>query len=184
MESDRIMLSFETPRVRLRALEPGDVEILYRWENDARIWGVSDTLLPFSRHTLTRFIADQARSIYETRQTRFIIESSTDSCPVGAIDLFDFDPHHLRAGVGILIYDETDRKKGYASDALRLLITYGFEVLRLHQLYCNVSSDNTASLALFEKCGFVRCGLKRDWLHMPSGWQDEYMLQIINESKE
>ncbi len=40
--------------VRLRALEPSDVEILYQWENDPAVWGVSHTLLPFSRHTLER----------------------------------------------------------------------------------------------------------------------------------
>ncbi len=165
--------------VRLRALEPSDVEILYQWENDPAVWGVSHTLLPFSRHTLERFIAEQAHDIYHTRQTRFVIEETEGGRPVGVIDLFDFDPFHLRAGVGILVYEPEYRRKGYASQALDILVRYAFEVLRLHQLYCNIPVGNAPSRRLFEKCGFVSCGLKKEWLRTPKGWEDEWELQLI-----
>lgn len=167
--------------VRLRALEPADIEILYRWENDTAVWGVSHTLLPFSRHTLEQFITEQAHDIYRTRQTRFVIEETETGRPVGVIDLFDFDPFHLRAGVGILVYEPEDRRKGYASEALGILVRYGFEVLRLHQLYCNIPAGNAPSRRLFEKCGFIPCGLKKEWLRTPEGWEDEWTLQLIDE---
>ncbi len=173
----------ETARIKLRALEPEDVELLYRWENDPEIWGVSDTLLPFSRQTLRRFIEEQAYDIYRTRQTRFIVETAGEPSrrPVGAIDLFDFDPYHLRAGVGILIYGREDRGKGYAADAVELLAEYGFRVLGLHQLHCNIPADNAASIALFEKCGFRLCGTKREWLRTETGWRDELIYQRLRD---
>lgn len=169
--------------VKLRALEPEDVDILYRWENDTDVWRVSNTVTPFSKYVLQRFIEEQSRDIYETRQLRLIIESLADGKPVGAIDLFDIDPYNARAGVGVLIYNKSDRKQGYASEALSLLIRYGFQVLCLNQLYCDIPYDNQESLALFKKKGFSIVGLKREWTKTTSDWQDEYMLQLLNPSK-
>ena len=61
-------------RVRLRALEPEDLELLYRWENDPELWEVGNTLAPYSRYILKEYIAGSDRSIYESRQLRFMIE--------------------------------------------------------------------------------------------------------------
>ena len=169
----------KSDQVRLRALEPADIEILYRWENDTAVWGVSHTLLPFSRHVLAQFIQEQTNDIYQTRQTRFVIEELETGRPVGVIDLFDFDPFHRHAGVGILVYEPEDRRKGYAAEALQILIRYSFDVLQLHQLYCNIPVTNAPSLRLFEKCGFVRCGEKKEWLRTAKGWSDEWMLQLL-----
>ena len=68
----------ETDSVRLRALEPEDIDVLYKWENDTRIWKMSNTVAPFSKYVLRRFIEDQKYDIYETKQLRMIIESRGD----------------------------------------------------------------------------------------------------------
>ena len=169
--------------VKLRALEPEDIDILYKWENDTDIWKVSNTVAPFSKYMLKRFIEDQSRDIYETRQLRLIVESKASGKPVGAIDLFDLDPYNARAGVGILIYHTQDQQKGYASEALSLLIRYCFQVLQLNQLYFNIASNNLRSLALFKSKGFSIIGLKREWTRTTADWQDEYMLQLLNPIK-
>lgn len=173
------MSLLESEHIRLRALEPEDVDILYQWENDTQVWGVSNTLLPFSRHVLRKFIAEQIHEIYRTRQSRFVIETREERNPVGVIDLFDFDPHHLRAGVGVLVYASENRRKYYATEALDTLIRYGFELLHLHQLYAQIPSTNTPSIRLFEQAGFVRCGEKKDWLRLQNEWVDEYDYQLI-----
>ncbi len=173
----------QSERVKLRALEPEDIDILYKWENDTDVWKVSNTIAPFSKYMLKRFIEDQSRDIYETRQLRLIVESKLSGKPVGAIDLFDLDPYNARAGVGILIYHEQDQQKGFASEALSLLIRYCFQVLQLNQLYCNIASNNIRSLALFKSKGFSIIGLKREWTRTTADWQDEYMLQLLNPIK-
>lgn len=170
----------ETPLIRLRALEAEDVDVLYLWENDTGVWGVSNTLLPFSRNTLRAFIDSQSRDIYETRQTRFIIESRAAAPqPVGALDLFDFDPRNMRAAIGILVHDDNDRGRGYATDAVAAITAYSREILGLHQIYCNIALDNAPSIALFEKCGFSLCGTKKEWQKTPDGWTDELVYQKI-----
>ncbi|MCD8186953.1 MAG: GNAT family N-acetyltransferase [Rikenellaceae bacterium] len=169
----------ESEKIRLRVLEPEDVEILYRWENDTAVWGVSHTLLPFSRHILRQFIEEQSKEIYQTGQVRFVMESRSDGRPVGVIDLFDFDPCHLRAGVGILVYEPGDCRKGYAAEALALLIRYAFGILHLHQLFCHIPATNIASQQLFQRAGFECCGQKKEWLRKERGWEDEYMYQLF-----
>ncbi len=247
---------------RLRAVEPRDVETMYRWENDTEVWSVSGTTAPYSRELLERFVEQQRFDIWQTRQMRLMIEPlcgtgddrgrsgdkssvspetahadkpaetvpvaaprfadeaggttarkpSTDSAeralqtgfgktvqerrnsggdefgnhicaPVGALDLFEFDPQHRRAGIGILIHDPEQRGKGFAADALDIVCRYAHAVLGLHQLWCNVGADNTASLALFRRAGFTESGLKRDWQWTPDGFRDEIMMQLIFNSR-
>jgi diamine N-acetyltransferase len=171
--------------IKLRALEPGDVELLYEWENDTSVWKVSNTLVPFSRFQLEEYVLNAHNDIYATKQLRLIIDVQEEIGGVkslGTIDLFDFDPVHLRAGIGILIR-EPYRRKGFASDALGLFITYAFDTLRLHQLYCNISPENLNSIRLFEKHGFTRCGIKKDWVHDGMNWQEEWMFQLIRHAE-
>jgi diamine N-acetyltransferase len=167
---------------QLRAIEPNDIDLIYQWENNAEIWQISNTLTPFSRSIIKQFINNAHLDIFQAKQLRLMIDK-IDKKPtetVGTIDLFDFDPFHKRAGIGILIAEEKDRQKGYASDALDVLINYCFSVLQLHQLYCNISCDNISSIKLFENKGFKLIGVKKDWLLTPEGWQNELMYQRIN----
>lgn len=151
---------------------------MYAWENDPAIWRVSGTLAPFSRHTLSKFIEQQQFDIYQTRQLRLMIENAEGSA-IGTIDLFEFDPCNRRAGIGILIYDRSQRRKGYASDALEAMIEYARGVLGLHQLWCNIGTENEASRMLFRQAGFREVGIKRDWNRTPEGYSDELLLQLL-----
>jgi diamine N-acetyltransferase len=169
-------------KVSLRAIEAEDVELLYNWENDEETWEVSHTLVPFSKYILALYIKNSDKDIFETKQLRLMIDSPKGKT-VGAIDLFDYDPYHSRAGLGLLIYSKEDRRKGYASAALSLIIDYCFDKLNFHQLYANIDTKNEASINLFKKSGFQICGTKREWLLSESGWKDEYLLQLINPKR-
>lgn len=171
-------MNIEGRTIRLRAVEPEDVDLLYVWENDCAVWPVSGTTEPFSRSQMQRFVDRQQNGvgILNDGQLRLIVETN-EGRPVGSIDLFEYDPIHRRAGLGILIYERSDRGRGYAADAVEALTRYARETLRMHQLWCNVGADNEASLRLFEGAGFTRIGVKRDWLWRPDGYHDEVMLQ-------
>jgi diamine N-acetyltransferase len=171
-------------KISLRALEPDDVGLLYRWENDMSIWHLSNTITPLSKFTLEQYVMDSALDIFATRQLRMMIDlnEETDGIrTIGSIDLFDYEPSHLRAGIGIMILKEF-RGKGLASEALELLIHYAFDTLQMHQVYCNISTDNTESIRLFESKGFQLVGTKRDWNRIRNVWQDECLYQLLNHN--
>lgn len=177
------MNSLSGKNIRLRAIEPADLDIIYEWENDPANWLISNTITPFSKHVLTRYIEHAHKDILEARQLRLMIDlidtSGVAKETIGTVDLFDFDPIHERAGLGILIANQENRMKGFAYESLSILIQYSFEILHLHQLYCNISNDNEASLNLFKKLGFEEIGIKRDWLREGSGWLDVHLLQLV-----
>lgn len=184
MTNDNLQMTNELltgKNIHLRAVEPSDIETLYAWENDPAIWKVSNTLAPFSRFQIEEFIANSRQDIYATRQLRLmadLLKPGQLNLTIGSLDLFDFDPAHLRAGIGILISRQY-REQGYASEALQAFLRYTKETLHLHQVYCNITSDNTRSIRLFEKAGFVQCGVKKEWICDGSVFSDEFMYQMI-----
>ncbi|MFP4469067.1 MAG: GNAT family N-acetyltransferase [Bacteroidales bacterium] len=163
----------------LRAPEPEDVDLLYQWENDPHTWHLSNTVAPFSRFVLEQYVMNSHEDIYKTRQLRLMIDTAEREKTVGSIDLFEFEPAHRRAGIGLMIAEQ-ERRKGYASEALELLTDYCFSTLMLHQLFCNITPDNKPSLELFQKRGFEVIGTKKDWLLINNQWKDELILQLIN----
>lgn len=170
--------------ITLRAPEPRDAETIYRWENDCSIWHLSNTVSPYSLYQIEQFILNAAHDIYAIRQQRFMIDLTQNnaSTAVGSIDLYDFDPVNLRAGIGILI-DEPFRNKDVASIALEILTNYCFEVLKLHQVYCSIADNNEASIRLFRKSGFVLCGNRREWVMINGEWHDEFFYQKLNNQQ-
>ena len=164
--------------MHLRALEPDDLEFLYALENDPDIWGVSDTLAPVSRHALREYLEHASADFYVVRQLRLVVTTEISGPPVGVVDLFDFDPLHQRAGVGITILAR-ERQNGYARQALELLKNHARNALRLHQIYATVGTDNLASLRLFEAAGFRKTGTRLAWLRTAAGWQDAVEWQCL-----
>jgi diamine N-acetyltransferase len=165
--------------IKLRALEPDDVELLYRWENDPMVWRVSNTHAPVSKFILASYIKSSDRDFWESKEMRLIIED-IEGKPVGTIELFDFDPFHLRAGLGIIVFENNDRRKGIANKALKLIMNYSLTELGIYQLYANIAESNRASLELFGNLGFIQTGNKTNWLRLPGvGWENELLLQRV-----
>ncbi|WP_341214827.1 GNAT family protein [uncultured Wocania sp.] len=173
------MITLKGKNIYLRALEPEDLEFIHAIENDESVWEISNTQTPYSKFLIKQYLEHSQKDIFEVKQLRLVISSYNEET-LGLIDLFDFDFKNGRAGVGILIKDETDRKKGYGSEALQLLIKYSFTHLGLHQLYCNISEENETSIKLFKTQGFEKVGLKKEWNHVNGLYKNEYLFQLIN----
>ncbi len=173
------MALLENQQIRLRALEPEDLEVLYRWENDTTLWSLGSTLAPYSRYILKEYIASSTQDLFQTRQLRLMIEEKSTCQPAGTIDLYAFEPHHHRAGVGILI-DPRYQQQGIATQALELLSGYAFNFLKCHQLYTHIPAGNTASLKLFTRCGFKITGTLAEWIMTQEGYTDVIVMQQIN----
>lgn len=176
------MTLLQNNNIRLRAPEPEDLDVFYRWENDTTLWKHGATLSPYSRYALKEYLSTIEQNIYQNNQLRFMIEKLSGKLPAGTIDLYDFEPHHSRAGVGILI-DETFRGGGIASEALELLVEYTFSFLNIHQLYAHIPVSNTVSIALFRKNGFSTSGILKDWVRIGEGYEDVFVMQLVTEKE-
>ena len=162
----------------LRALEPTDLDVLYRWENDVDLWHTSATITPFSRKQLWDYIENYDGDIFRTRQLRFMIEEISSKDVIGTIDLYDFDPINSRANVGILI-DKDYQGKGYGKMALNLLENYCREYISINQLVAIVATDNIQSLSLFHVLDYNEVGVMKSWLKRGIKFIDAILLQKI-----
>ena len=165
------------PIVKLRALEPEDLDILYRIENDTTLWDAGCTNVPYSRYTLHNYIADSTNDIYTDKQLRLMIENAEGE-DVGIIDMMNFDPRHQRAEVGVVVMRRF-RRRGYATAAVKELLGYALKTLNLHQLYVFVDSNNVGSNRLFSSVGFSKTAVLSQWLRIGKDYHDALLLQYF-----
>ena len=152
-----------TNDIFLRPAEPEDVSWFYIWENDSEQWNTTTLTTPVGKSVLTDLIYHSKNDIFIDRQLRLVIAEKNNKQPVGTVDFFEFEPNAMRSGIGIYI-DSSQRRKGYATQAIRLAKTFAFSQLHLHQLVAHVGLTNTISLKLFKSLGFVSSGILKDWI--------------------
>jgi RimJ/RimL family protein N-acetyltransferase len=147
-------------RVRLRAVEEGDLPLLVRWMNDPEV-----------RYWLHH--SDRPDATVETVRGRFgltgdgfanlvwIIETA-EGRPVGNVGLLTVDPHHKRAELAISIGETDCWSRGYGTDAIMAVLRHAFEALDLRRIDLHTDADNARGIRCYEKCGFVREGVMRE----------------------
>ena len=173
------MAYLENDQIKLRALEPEDLEALYKWENDAELWKCGITIAPYSKFAIKEYIAESRLDIFQSKQLRLMIVWKDNNESIGTIDMYDFDPMNLRAGVGILI-DVAYRGKGISKQALHLIKDYAFDFLLLKQLFAYIPKQNEISLNLFSKSGYSNIACLKKWIKTGNGFEDVYVMQLLN----
>ena len=173
-----LMELFQKNGYRLRAPEPEDLDCMLQFENTSTLWEVSNATGPYSRFYLKQYLETNQNDIYTDGQLRLMIESPQKEV-VGIIDLFNFEPFHHRAEVGIVIAAPY-RQKGIGQLALQLLMEHCFDFIGIHQLYAHIDVTNEASIRLFKKCGFEQCGYLKEWMRTGKNYRDVVIVQCLN----
>ena len=164
--------------ITIRALEPTDLEILYKWENDTSLWEVGNTLTPYYRKQLWDYLESYDGDIYSTHQLRLMITLTETGENIGTLDFYEFDPFNNRAYIGILI-DRNYQHRGYGTIAINLAIDYFKNYLGLCQLVATMPACNEHSIKLFQKCGFNSIGTMRAWLRTGRDYSDAILMQRV-----
>ena len=171
----------ENEHIRLRAIEPEDLDNLYLWENDSNLWDVGNARNPYSRFILKQYIVDSHKDIYESKQLRLMMVSVKTGETVGTVDLFDFEIHNSRIALGLFV-DAAFQGKGFAKASLKLIEEYVFEYLKINQLYCHIAQNNTASISMFEQENFEKTGVLKQWVKTIVGYEDIIIFQQFKEN--
>jgi len=165
------------PFVRLRAIEPEDLDMLYHIENDIDNWEIGTTNVPYSRYVLHDYVAKSSGDIYTDKQVRMIIEDVNNKA-IGMIDIINYNPSHQRAELSIII-NKDKRGMGYAKASIHWIMNYALHILHLHQLYVVVAKKNIPSIRLFKKSGFYKQQELKDWLYNGKNYEDAVMMQTF-----
>ncbi|MDR0768450.1 MAG: GNAT family N-acetyltransferase [Dysgonamonadaceae bacterium] len=172
------MAYLENENIVLRALEPEDLDDLYRWENDSELWKYGLTIAPYSKFALRDYLLGATNGLIHNRQLRLVTVDKKTGASIGTIDLYDYDPINLRAGIGILL-DAAYRNKGFGKEILGLVKEYAFHVLHLKQLYACIPENNASSFKLFAACGYEQCGLLKAWRKTSDGFDNVHIVQLL-----
>jgi RimJ/RimL family protein N-acetyltransferase len=165
-------------RVRLRGLRDDDLPVLARWEMDpGRMTTLSYRVAPPSeasaRENLARWSANE-------NGVGFAIET-LDNPPVlvGNVGLWGMQPKDRCATLGIAL-GRGHLGRGYGSDAMRIIVGYGFRELGLHRIQLSVAPFNPAGIRAYEKAGFVEEGRQRERVLHDGRWYDEVLMSVLD----
>ena len=145
------MICIKGDKIILRSVDSSDIDTILLWENSSAepLYGVYEE--QYTREDVVQFVENQQRySLAETEQLRLMI-CAPEGERLGCIDLTEYDGR--KAFVSILIFDLDNRRKGFGSEALQLLISYA-KSLGMRNLYAIILPRNLASKSLFERAGF------------------------------
>jgi RimJ/RimL family protein N-acetyltransferase len=162
--------------VNLRAVEPADYLLLWRWLNDPEVmffWGRPGNTESLPEVT-ERELAQSKRG--DTR--KFIVETK-DAEPIGQIDYYDLNWQHRSASVSIMLGERDYWGGGYGTDAMRTLLRYLFEQLRLHRVSLTTHETNTRAIRSYHKNGFVAEGTLREWQFFDSNWVNGVIMSVL-----
>lgn len=147
---------FAGSRITLRSVAISDVGTILMWENDPDLEPFSDPHDPYTEEQIVDFVVSQQVGFEANGQIRLMI--CVAGRAVGAVDIFDYDG--ASADVGVLVYSDDDRRRGYATEALEAVKALAPQ-LGIATLWATIDSENIASTALFRRCGFVKVDKNR-----------------------
>jgi RimJ/RimL family protein N-acetyltransferase len=170
-------------RVRLTAVEPGDIPAITRWYRDGHFMRLydADAAMPKTEREVTDTITGQQKS-----KTAFVfaIRPLERDDLVGYIELDGILWSQGTGWMSIAIGDEPQRGQGYGAEALRLLLDFAFGELNLRRVQLTVFSYNTAAIALYEKIGFMREGVFREFVYRDGQTHDMILYGLLRREWE
>ena len=164
--------------LKLRALEESDLNLLYEWENNSDNWLYTNTLMPFSKHTLLEYIRNCKTDFLSQESLKLVIELR-DGTVVGTLDVFNIDHFNGRAELGVFL-DSKYRGKGYAAMAYNLFKDYAFDYLGWVNLYSIVPKTNSPMHAVMHRTGFISSGTLKKWIKVSREYEDAVIYTCIN----
>ena len=167
-------------RIRLRGIEPDDWATFQRWDQDSELARLCYHIeFPRSAEGTKRFAAEAAVTGSKGQAYRWMIET-LDGAPAGTINTHSCDPRHGTFGYGLAIAPEHWRR-GFASEAICLVLAYYFRELRYQKATAHVYAFNEASIRLHEKLGFQLEGQLRRMVFTDGAYHDELVFGVTAE---
>lgn len=158
--------------------ENTDAPLLQRWINDHEVTTYLTARRPLGITAEENWIASANTTL---DKINLMIVSKDDDAPIGNIVLRLSDPIHRHAELGIMIGEKSYYHRGHATEAMRIIIDYGFKRLGLNKIALNVHSGNDNARALYLKVGFVHEGTLRQEIWFEDGFKDVHMMSVLRE---
>lgn len=168
----------QSEHIYLRKVVPDDVNEAYcRWMNEsATNRFLESRFYPHSIKTLSEYIIDKQG---DNLNAFFAIILKDGDRHIGNIKLGPVDSNHRLADIGILIGEKDCWGKGYALEAINLVVDYAFNALNLHKVTAGCYAPNKGAIRAFEKAGFVQEGVRKAHCFFEGKYVDDVLLGLV-----
>jgi RimJ/RimL family protein N-acetyltransferase len=167
-------------KVGLRPLENQDVFSLFKWFNDQMVLEDLGAEHIFFCVSLEEEKMMVERMLRDVRSQWFTIFKLEDQEPVGIIGLVNQDERNAAAELRLVIGEVKDWGKGLGKEAVRLLLSFGFDSRGLHRIWLRVAEYNHRAIRLYRSCGFVEEGKSRHDHFHKGEWRDAYHMSMLD----
>ncbi|NJL66735.1 MAG: GNAT family N-acetyltransferase [Microcoleus sp. SM1_3_4] len=172
-------ISLETARLILRPIAFTDAPAIQKLASDRAI---ADTMIsiphPYPEGEAENYISRKIAEFQNGQSVAFAIECQQEKLVRGAIEIRDIDREHSGAELSFWLGVES-WGKGYMSEALPLMLEFGFENLHLNRLYAYHMLRNPASGKVLQKNGFIQEGVLRQRVRKWEVFEDVVLLAIL-----
>jgi len=163
-------------RLYLSPFDAEDPDIHAKWAKWMNDGAVSDT---FGGHANQTTLTSAKKTLQELQGHRFFIMLLDGDELIGQISLHDIDHLNRNAFLGIMIGEAEHHGKGYGTEAVKLVLDYGFNTLNLHNIMLSAYEDNYAGIACYKKVGFKESGRRREWIFKNGKYIDKIYMDIL-----
>lgn len=164
-------------KVYLSPKNAEDVEKFTEWLNDFQ---TTDYIGRSSQVMTLEAEKEYLEKNLNTEASFFIIEGKTDKL-IGTVSLENISHINRRATLGIFIGDKEARNKGYGTEAINLILDFGFNYLNLNNVKLDVLGFNERAIACYKKCGFKEYGKRRECVFLNGKYYDTIEMDILAE---
>ena len=170
---------FDGSRVQLTPLEAKDSAALFRWINDRELVIFNAGFHPVHAEQHASWMKRIVRS---PDVAIFAIRLRRGNRLIGVCQLHSISAVHRSAELQIRIGDAAARGRGYGTEAVRLLVEFGFRDLNLHRIWLRVFRSNVRALKTYSAAGFVKEGVMRDAAFIDGRFVDVVVMRKINRA--
>lgn len=152
-----------------------DVEKYTEWLNDMEIGQfvtLSDTVLDIDKEGVL------LRKLMDEEHIFAIVEKDTNKV-IGNCGIHNVSQVHRNASLGIFIGEKTFWNQGIGTEATNLLLDFAFNILNLHNIYLSVMSYNKRAIRCYEKIGFKKIGVQREFMFVSGKYHDVYLYDML-----
>jgi [ribosomal protein S5]-alanine N-acetyltransferase len=167
-------MNIETDRLLIRKFKYEDWQDVYAYTSDANVMKYIPEGM-FSKDDAKKFVNENIKE----NAKNFPVVLKNEKILIGHIVFLNyFGDHTYEIG---WVFNSLYHQKGYASEAAKAIVDYGFNTMKLHRIIATCQPENTSSYRVMEKIGMRREGYFKKCIPTEKGWWDEYYYAILKE---
>ncbi len=168
--------------VNLVPLEEHHLDDIMKGWNNPEMRKFLGGYIPNTREAETEWLQSAQQQMKRMSSFYFVIEDAIDSRFIGTVSLNSVNWISRTSGIGIAIHDPNDWEKGYGSEAMQLLLDFGWNHLNLRRIDLSVHSFNDRAKHVYEKLGFKVYGTAHRKFFIDGEYRDTIYMEIFRDN--